>query len=933
MKLNSLLTPGLIRTDFDYKLMGRTIEKHLELNNCQLQSAPPELQSINGVCERNWRSILRMARSWLASALLPSNFWWFALKRATEVSNYIPIKRDATLTTPHELVYGSKPDLRNLLPMFAIAYTSYSSPHSYDTQSVKTILVGRSNKSNAVLFYHPTTKQLLTSTRYKLDEVHTAGPAFGLQYEGGMYINKYIDKARQNDAPAFNPETTVYLKHNGNIIQAEVITVPLSNDLYTIQYEDESIHQHKEMDLSSSNPTTTPSSQDLPLNIFPDWIKQNGKCTLFLHSMSRPKHGTITKINEEWHFKPGTRVSNKPIHLEHFEQNMHDLIRTALLQKGHPNFTKVYQLRSSYSMSKIVAKHVAAKGFQCFDPPTLSQHKNLSQNDKRIWDEAYAEEYIGLKQLPAWTTITEKEFKNMHPKYRTLLPTMAISTVKYDENNNPKRAKYRIVVLGNLDPYEWTKQECYAPVISLLELRLLTSIAVHFRKTLKSGDVKQAFVQAILPDNERYILRPPAGCPLTPPNSYWLLKRTLYGLKRSPRHWYDRISKLLTDIGLSKCPNAPCIFTGTIIQGKSPLYLGLYVDDFVYFLESTEVEEAFEKKLGKLTKVDFMGTVSHFLGIKFQWRLTENNVKVHLSQEAFSENLIQQAGLSSESTTVTRTPYRSGCPVDSLPDFIPPNPSNTSSQLETEMRSYVGSLLWLSQGTRPDLATITNILAQYQNCPTKRHITSAKFAIKYLKGTKSHGITFDSDKDLKLMAYLNFPLPSDKITGITDANWGPQDQSVPKSYQPPQELKLFKTRSLSGHLIFLHGPIHWMSKRQKITACSSGEAEIYATDMCVRDILFIRNIIKDLHMDKYFFNPKTKIYNDNMACIHWAKNTTSKGLRYIQIKENAIRELSHLFDIKHIAGKQNPADLLSKEDKDTMHFTMFRDQLVPKPYI
>jgi len=286
--------PSLIRTDFDYKLMGRTIEKHLELNQCQLQSAPPELQSINGVCERNWRSILRMARSWLASALLPSNFWWFALKRATEVSNYIPLKRNAKLTTPHELVYGTKPDLRNLLPMFAIAYTSYSSPHSYDTQSVKTILVGRSNKSNAALFYHPATRQLLTSTRFKIDEVHTAGPAFGLQYEGGMYFNKYIDKASPNDIPAFNPESSVYLKHNGTIIQAEIISVPISNDLYTVQYNDGSIHQHKETELSSSNPSVDPSTQNSTLQTFPEWVQKKGKCTLFLHSMSRPKHGTTS---------------------------------------------------------------------------------------------------------------------------------------------------------------------------------------------------------------------------------------------------------------------------------------------------------------------------------------------------------------------------------------------------------------------------------------------------------------------------------------------------------------------------------------------------------------------------------------------------------------------------------------------------------------
>ena len=48
---------------------------------------------------------------------------------------------------------------------------------------------------------------------------------------------------------------------------------------------------------------------------------------------------------------------------------------------------------------------------------------------------------------------------------------MAIYTIKFDEDGNPKRAKYRIVVLGHLDQNKWSKQDTYAPVTSLIELR------------------------------------------------------------------------------------------------------------------------------------------------------------------------------------------------------------------------------------------------------------------------------------------------------------------------------------------------------------------------------------------------------------------------------------------------------------------------------
>jgi len=148
---------------------------------------------------------------------------------------------------------------------------------------------------------------------------------------------------------------------------------------------------------------------------------------------------------------------------------------------------------------------------------------------------------------------------------------MTISTLKYDKLGKPKITKYRIVALGNLDKYEWTKSNCYAPVMNLLELSLLTALSIRAKRKLKCGDVKQAFVQALLPDDEQYVLYQPAGCPISKPNTYWLLKRTLYGLKRSPKHWYDKAVNLLTSVGLTQCKNSPCYFTGHIIPGQSPL--------------------------------------------------------------------------------------------------------------------------------------------------------------------------------------------------------------------------------------------------------------------------------------------------------------------------------------------------------------------------
>ena len=59
-----------------------------------------------------------------------------------------------------------------------------------------------------------------------------------------------------------------------------------------------------------------------------------------------------------------------------------------------------------------------------------------------------------------------------------------------DGDGNPVQVKWRIVALGNLDSYIWTKANTYAPVLSQKELWLLTSLAIDNNCYLKCEDIK-----------------------------------------------------------------------------------------------------------------------------------------------------------------------------------------------------------------------------------------------------------------------------------------------------------------------------------------------------------------------------------------------------------------------------------------------------------
>jgi len=274
-------------------------------------------------------------------------------------------------------------------------------------------------------------------------------------------------------------------------------------------------------------------------------------------------------------------------------------------------------------------------------------------------------------------------------------------------------------------------------------------------------------------------------------------------------------------MGLQSSPNLPCLFVGTLIPGEVPIYVGIYVDNIIYFSHSAATERKFEELLSTLGSIDFMGQVTHFFGIEFTWhRHDDGNVSGNLTQQSFAEMLLENLGLSSDTLSTFTTPYRSGISIDSIP--ISSASSLEQDQLHLRYQSIVGSLNWLAHTTRLDISTAVSLLAQHQAHPTQGHLDAAFYVIKYLSDTKSLGIYFSSTKHHQLETFLHFPLPS-TLLSMSDANWGPQDATLSKS---SIELPLFASCSMSAFYVDLLGPIQWLSKRQTVTAGSSAEAEI-----------------------------------------------------------------------------------------------------------
>nr|GFB58540.1 zinc finger, CCHC-type [Tanacetum cinerariifolium] len=118
----------------------------------------------------------------------------------------------------------------------------------------------------------------------------------------------------------------------------------------------------------------------------------------------------------------------------------------------------------------------------------------------------------------------------------------------------------------------------------------------------------------------------------------------------------------------------------------------------------------------------------------------------------------------------------------------------------TYYRSLIGSLKYLLH-TRPDLSYSVRLLSRFMQDPKDHHLKAVKQVIRYIKGTKEHGIIYKKEGGCK-------------ITGYNDSSYG---------------INTDQGKGTTGIIFyFRESPITWCTQKQPIVALSSCESEFMA---------------------------------------------------------------------------------------------------------
>lgn len=259
--------PSRLYSDFDPNILEGPTVDFLPSKNISLCGAPSGCQNQNGLVKSAWEMATNMAHAFIMDMQMPKSFWYWSLWQAIQVMNYIPFTVSGLSTTPHELVYGIKPDLHILFYSFSTGYFRHSRDGSYhcsgisDSHSMQGIALGWCQKSDGMIVYSPHTKEVYVSSDYKLDEERHTLTAFNLHYDGGIFLGLYnhnsftsFEPYPEGTAVSFtlpsSPHSTTPITMCGTVISVPIpqatSNLPASDHTaspYVIRLVDGSIHQ------------------------------------------------------------------------------------------------------------------------------------------------------------------------------------------------------------------------------------------------------------------------------------------------------------------------------------------------------------------------------------------------------------------------------------------------------------------------------------------------------------------------------------------------------------------------------------------------------------------------------------------------------------------------------------------------------------------
>lgn len=533
-------------------------------------------------------------------------------------------------------------------------------------------------------------------------------------------------------------------------------------------------------------------------------------------------------------------------------------------------------------------------GLALLEKETPENYKEaMASKDAPKWIKAMEAEFNGCVAAKTWKVIPRTSL----PSGTNILRVKWIYKMKTDESGVIVKYKARITPKGFMQKHGQDYFEVFANTGKYKTLRVALSIAASQNLELQQLDVPQAFTQAEL--EEDVYMEMPEG--FEQPGMVCHLKKSLYGLKQSPRNWYRLVSTFLVDtLAFQATVSDPCLFWKKSRTGQLIL-LFLFVDDMqVAFDKSDEGEWSEDhEKLWRRFNITDLGESKFMLGMRI--RRDRSARTITLDQELYVTKALEKFGL--DQSKPTRTPG----PCSSHDDQVLDQAVASHEKL-VDLKLFqekVGTLLYAAISTRPDIGFAVNKLTQRMQSPTVDDMKTCDRVFRYLAGTKTHGLLFGRSRRNTSATSSNSSIV---VSAWADSDWAgdPEDR-----------------KSISGWIAMVNGdPVSWASKKQKVVSQSSTEAELYAEAAAINESKWLQGLLKEIGVLKSRSSAVPVIYGDNQSAQALSKNgIKSERTKHISTKYAFIHDevSSERVKLQWIPTTEQLADILTKSLPRVQH--------------
>ncbi|RVW45260.1 Retrovirus-related Pol polyprotein from transposon TNT 1-94 [Vitis vinifera] len=268
----------------------------------------------------------------------------------------------------------------------------------------------------------------------------------------------------------------------------------------------------------------------------------------------------------------------------------------------------------------------------------------------------------------------------------------------------------------------WVYAVKVGPDGQIASVRLLLSMAAMCSWPLYQLEIKNAFLHGDLAE-EVYMEQPPGFVAQGESGLVCRLRRSLYGLKQSPRAWFSRFSSVVQEFGMLRNTADHSVFYHHNSLGQC-IYLVVYVDDIVITGSDQDGIQKLKQHLFTHFQTKDLGKLKYFLGIE----IAQSSSGVVLSQRKYALDILEETGMLD-------------CkPVDTPMD---PNVKLVLGQGEPlgdpgRYRRLVGKLNYLTI-TRPDISFHVSVVSQFLQSPCDSHWDAVIRILRYIKSTPGQG--------------------------------------------------------------------------------------------------------------------------------------------------------------------------------------------------